>query len=473
MSSTDVLLTHGYRLFEDQHELAVMKPYPALGILYISSHLKEKGFSVEVFDSTFSDADAFGKRLDEVRPRLVGIYTNLMTRGNVLGMIAIARERGVPVVLGGPDPANHAERYLEHGADVVVIGEGERTVEELIPVFAGDGPRSEALRNITGISFREDDGTVVRTLPREAIKDLDGQPFPDREAIDLERYLETWRTHHGRSAVSLITARGCPYTCTWCSHAVYGYTHRRRSPENVADEVQLILDRYRPDSLWYADDVFTIHRTWLMNYAAELQRRGIRIPFETISREDRLDEEIVETLAAMGCVRLWVGAESGSQRILDAMQRRTDAARVPEVVGMLRRHGIETGMFIMLGYDTEEVPDLEETVAMLKRADPDVFLTTVAYPISGTPYAAAVSDRIIPLASWAEGSDRARTVAGRHSRRFYRFATRWMVGEVGFHHERRRSRSPRRMAAAFMNARIGRLGMRLTAREVERGPIAS
>ncbi len=471
--TVDVLLTHGYRLFEDPHELAVMKPYPALGILYISAHLKRQGFGVEVFDSTFSDAGAFARRLDELRPPAVGIYTNLMTRRNVLAMIRIARQRGTHVVLGGPDPANHAERYLEQGADVVVIGEGERTLEELLPALAQGS--AEALDSVTGIVFRRDDGEVVRTLPREAIKDLDGQPFPDREAIDLERYLDTWRTHHGRSAVSLITARGCPYTCTWCSHAVYGYTHRRRSPENVADEVQSIIERYRPDSLWYADDVFTIHRTWLMNYAAELKRRGIRIPFETISREDRLDEEIVRTLSEMGCFRLWVGAESGSQRILDAMQRRTDAARVPEVVGMLRRHGIETGMFIMLGYDTEEVPDLEDTVAMLKAADPDVFLTTVAYPITGTPYAETVSDRIIPLASWAEGSDRDRTVSGRHSGRFYRFATRWMVGEVSFHHERRRpsGRDPRRMAASFVNARIGRLGMRLTAGEVERGPSPS
>ncbi len=466
---TDLLLTHGYRLFEDAHERAVMKPYPALGILYISAHLKARGFDVAVHDSTFGDAEAFRKRLDETRPPVVGIYTNLMTRGNVLGMISDAKERGIRVVLGGPDPANHAERYLEHGADVVVIGEGEVTLEELLPALAA-GADPAALAAMTGIAFRDESGAVVQTLPRAAIPDLDAQPFPDRDAIDLERYLSTWREHQGRSAVSLITARGCPYTCTWCSHAVYGYTHRRRSPENVADEVELIVERYQPDMLWYADDVFTIHRGWLMKYAAELERRGIRIPFETISREDRLDEEVVATLARMGCFRLWVGAESGSQRILDAMKRRTDAERVPEVVEMLRRHGIETGMFIMLGYDGEEIPDLDDTVTMLKRANPDVFLTTVAYPISGTPYAETVSDRIVPLKDWAEGSDRDRTVAGRHSRRFYRHATRWMVGEVGFHRERqRRERDMGRLAKSFANARLGRLGMRLTAREVEPG----
>jgi len=271
----------------------------------------------------------FEQRLDELRPPIVGIYTNLMTRGNVLAMAAAAKARGARVILGGPDPANHVDQYLDHGADVIVIGEGELTMEELLPALAQRTPAE--LGAITGIAYRGVDGAVIRNLPRAAIKDLDAQPFPDREAIDLGRYLDTWKRSHGKSAVSLITARGCPYTCTWCSHAVYGYTHRRRSPENVADEVEAIIARYSPDTLWYADDVFTIHRGWLMKFAAELERRGIRIPFETISREDRLDEEIVATLARMGCFRLWVGAESGSQRILDAMKRRTDAARVQEV----------------------------------------------------------------------------------------------------------------------------------------------
>jgi radical SAM superfamily enzyme YgiQ (UPF0313 family) len=326
---------------------------------------------------------------------------------------------------------------------------------------------------VAGLVFRED-GRTIRTPPRQAIGDLDAQPFPDREAIDLDRYVSTWREHHGRGSVSLITARGCPYTCTWCSHAVYGYTHRRRSPENVADEVEAIVARYRPDMLWYADDVFTIHRGWLMRYAAELDRRGVHLPFETISREDRLDEGIVRTLAEMGCFRLWVGAESGSQRVLDRMQRRTDAARVPEVVRLLQAHGIEAGMFIMLGYDGEQMTDLDATVRMLKAAAPDVFLTTVAYPIEGTPYADGVRDRILPLASWAEGSDRDRTVAGRHSRRFYALATRWMVNDVAFHTGRRGAgRDPRRLGRlgrTWLNARVGRMGMRLTAREVEHGP---
>jgi radical SAM superfamily enzyme YgiQ (UPF0313 family) len=465
--AVDLLLTHGYRLLEDPRERAIMKPYPPLGILYLSSYLKAAGYSVAVHDSTFAGPGAFDARLAEVRPRVVGIYANLMTRVNVLELIARSRAAGSFVVVGGPDPANHAARYLEAGAHVVVIGEGEATLAELLPVASTETPPARLAR-IGGLAFRETDGTLVRTPARALLPDLDAQPFPDREAIDVDRYVEAWRRHHGRGSVSLITARGCPYTCTWCSHAVYGYTHRRRSPGNVADEVERIVERYRPDMLWYADDVFTIHRGWLERYAEELDRRGLHVPFETITREDRLDAGVVATLARMGAFRVWVGAESGSQRVLDAMGRRTDAGRVPEVVHQLQAAGIEAGMFIMLGYEGEGIEDLEATLGLLRAANPDTFLTTVAYPIEGTPYAQLVGDRIVPLTDWHAGSDRDRTVAGRHSRRFYAHATRWIVNDVAYHRGRARgTRDLPSLARAWLKARAGRLGMRLSARERE------
>jgi anaerobic magnesium-protoporphyrin IX monomethyl ester cyclase len=464
----DILLTHGYHMYDDPHELQVMKPYPPLGVLYISSHLKQAGFAVQIFDSTFRNPGEFREYIAREQPPVVGIYTNLMTRRNVVKMIATAREHGAKVVLGGPEPVNHAEEYLQRGADVIVVGEGELTLEELLPHLARFGVQN--MRHINGIIYREDDGSMVRTLPRAQIANLSTQPFPDRAAIDIPRYVETWRTHHGTGSVSLITARGCPYTCTWCSHSVYGNTHRRRTPENVVDEIELILDTYKPEIVWYADDVFTIHHRWLYLYAAELKRRGRRAPFETISREDRLNEEVVRTLAEMGCYRIWIGAESGSQRMLDAMKRRTNAERMREMIKLLQRYGIEAGTFIMLGYDGEQIEDIEETVAHLTAALPDKLLTTVAYAIKGTPYYDQVADRVIPLKSWGEGSDRDATVAGRYSRRFYSYATRWMVNEVGW---QRQLALPKRnyatVAKQYVSAKIGRVGMLLTKNEVEAG----
>ena len=221
--------------------------------------------------------------------------------------------------------------------------------------------------------------------------------------------------------------------------------------------------------LWYADDVFTIKPSWFRAYAGELKQRGLHLPFETISREDRLNEEVVRTLAEMGCFRLWIGSESGSQRLLDAMERRTDARRVQEMVRLLQRYGIEAGMFIMLGFEGEDLSDIEATVEHLKAALPDQFLTTLSYPIKGTPYYEQVADRVIALKPWDEGSDRDLTVAGRRSRRFYRYANRWMVNEVAWHKQRRSAKKNfPKMARSFIGAKVGRLGMLMTKNEVER-----
>lgn len=462
----DVLLTHGYFLYEDPHELAVMKPYPPLGLLYISSHLKAHGIDSDLFDTTFSRMEQLEEHLRESRPPVVGVYANLMTRSNVLRVMAAAKAAGSYVVVGGPDPANYLEEYLSRGADVIAIGEGELTLQELVPHLVEQG--LSGLDGIQGVAFRDPRGEIVRTEPRPMIADLDAQPFPDRAAIDQQQYVDIWRKHHGQGSVSLITARGCPFTCTWCSHSVFGYSHRRRSPNNVVDEVEHIVGTYNPDLLWYADDVFTINHKWLFEYSAELERRGLRLPFETISREDRLNEEVVQTLARMGCYRLWIGAESGSQKILDQMKRRTNADRVREMVHLLQRYGIEVGMFIMLGYEGEDRSDLQATVDHLKAAGPDTFLTTVAYPIKGTPYHMSVADRVISRRAWEQGSDRDYTVAGRHSTRYYSFATRWMVSEVALHRQRHSPRrSLPRMARSYLSARLGQVGMLLTAREVE------
>jgi radical SAM superfamily enzyme YgiQ (UPF0313 family) len=317
----DILLTHGYFIAEDEHEQKVMKPYAPLGILYLSSHLKAKGFHVGLFDTTFSTKGKLSSYLRETRPPIVGIYTNLMTKLNVLPMIKECKELGAKVVVGGPEPPHYADRFLDAGADVVVLGEGEITLDALIPALHEQGPHR--LHGIEGIVFRDEEGKTIRNPSRPQIRNLDEQPFPDREAINLQEYLDTWKTHHERSSVSLITARGCPYTCKWCSHTVYGNTHRRRTVENVVAEMESIVERYDPDQVWYADDVFTIHRTWTLKYAAMLRERGIRKPFECISRADRLDLDVIDALSDMGCYRVWIGAESGSQRILDAMDRRT------------------------------------------------------------------------------------------------------------------------------------------------------
>ncbi len=434
----DLLLTHGYFLSEDEKEQQIMKPYPTLGLLYNSAYLRRAGFTVEIFDSTFKQKADLAARLAQTPGGVLGIYTNLMTRKNVVWIMAEAKRHRWTVICGGPESANYPAQYLAHGADIIVVGEGEITLSELLPALAR-GNRQQ-LHDIHGLVFYGEGETgvserrIIRTPERAQISDIGALPWPDRANIEMSRYVEAWRTHHGMGSVNLITGRGCPYKCKWCSHAVFGYSHRRRNPLDCVAEVQHIVETYRPDQLWYADDVFTINHRWLYEYAAELKRRGLHLPFETISRADRLlKDDVLATLASMGCYRIWIGSESGSQRILDAMQRGVTVEQVQWATHAAQHHGIEVGMFLMWGYDGEQVEDIEATIEHVKRANPNVFFTTVAYPIKNTPYFAQIADSLRLDGDWAEVTDRDYVVRGRHTRQYYRFADQWLRHDVAAH----------------------------------------
>ncbi len=424
----ELLLTHGYFMFEDPKELQILKPYAPLGILYLCSHLRAKGFDVDVFDTTFSTRDMLFHHLRTEKPGVLGVYANLMTRKNVVDILKAAREAGWKTVVGGPEPGAYTQEYLEAGADFVVFGEGELTMAELLEAIRAGA--TDSFASIAGLAFLDESGTVRQTGLRAQIADLDAQPWPAREAIDIQQYVRTWRDAHGKGSASFITARGCPYKCRWCSHQVFGMTHRRRSPALVVDEVEWLLQRYSPDMVWVADDVFTIHHGWLRSYAAEMKRRGLRIPFECISRADRLNEEMLDLLADLGCFRIWIGSESGSQRILDAMERGVKVEQVQKAIALSRSRGILSGMFLMWGYEDEQLPDIEATIEHVKRSRPDVFFTTVAYPIKGTPYYERTKDRIVQTRPWSETSDREFKIKGRHSRKFYDYADRLLRDEV-------------------------------------------
>ncbi len=461
----DLLLTHGYFLEDDPKEARIMKPYAPLGILYLSSHLRQAGFDVEVYDSTFGSHAELVRLLDTEPPAVIGIYGTLMTRPGVLAIVQAAKVRGWKVVLGGPEPSNYAAQYLDAGADIVVDGEGEQTLTDLLTLARSSNWSAANLRRIPGIHF--DDGGPAHTGSRDLIPDLDQQPWPDRERIRIERYLDAWRQHHGEGSVSVITARGCPYHCRWCSHSTYGKTHRRRSPVGVADEVEWILERYSPDMLWFADDVFTIHHGWIAEYAAVAQHRGIQTPFECITRADRLDEKTADALAELGCFRCWIGSESGSQRILDAMERGVTTEQVQHAVELCRQRGIQTGMFLMWGYEGEQLADIEATVKHVKACNPDVYLTTVSYPIKGTPYYDEVADRLVSVNGWGQTSDREAKIRGRHSRDYYNFADQLLRGEVEFHRAQNTHNGTAVLSSLEDQIAEARQGLAATAREVE------
>ena len=440
MKSTDILLGHAYFLKYDVVERRVMKPYPPLGILYLSAYLKRGGFEVEVFDATFQDFDDFRDVIVRSRPRIVGLYANIITRANVFRLAETCKENGVEhVIVGGPDASEWSDQYFQHGVDIVGTNEGELTLEELIPRLQESG--RAGLEDVAGIIFNKD-GVSHRTPPRPAIADLDSLPWPDRDVLNMDDYLGAWKSQHGESSVSLITARGCPFHCSWCSAEVFGHSHRQRSPKDVVDEMLMLRERYNPDIMWISDDVLTINRDWSLAFFKEVRQREAAHPFECLSRADLVDREILSGLRESGCFRIWYGAESGSQKVLDSMQKGTRVEQVREACRVTQELGIQAGFFILLGYPDETTRDIQMTIDFLKDTMPDVVGTSVAFPIKGTEFYKRVEERIIVDDNWSSRNQNKLLFRGKHPRLYYWFAARWLVKEVSVARMRRERHPP-------------------------------
>ncbi len=428
-----ILLTHGYFLEEDEREKLIMKPYVPLGILYISAYLEKNGFDNEIFDSTFSSFEKFKNNLKAARPNVIGIYTNLMTKLNVLRIIKLIRSdeqlSGMKIILGGPEVRNHAKEFLLHGADALVIGEGEETMLQLVKSYVEN---KSDLSSIKGIAFITPDKSIVTNPDQGLLKSVDELPFPNRKKIDLQKYFDAWKKAHGSSTLSLSTMRGCPYTCKWCSRAVYGGTYRRRSPKLVVDEIVTLQSQYTFDNIWFVDDVFTISHKWLKEFSEEITARKVKVSYEIITRADRMNEEVIDLLVKSGCFRVWIGAESGSQDVIDAMDRRVDVIQVREMIKLARKKGLQAGTFIMLGYPGETQRDIKETIRHLNDSAPDHFTITLAYPIKGTPLYAETEKKFINPKDWEISTDRDIDFKRTYPRRYYDFALRWVHNEVAF-----------------------------------------
>ncbi|MDN3664296.1 B12-binding domain-containing radical SAM protein [Algibacter miyuki] len=429
-----IVLTHSYFLNEDDKEQKIMKPYAPLGLLYISGYLNANNVKNHVFDSTFYTAQEQLLFLKKEQPKAVAIYTNLMTKINVIKLVKILKNDAIygfpKIILGGPDLTYNLENYLNTGADFIIIGEGEQTTLELYSAILANKPHN----NITGIAYLEN-GMVIKTPPRIKMKSLEELPLPNRAAIPVDKYLNTWKTHHKKSSMTVSTQRGCPYTCKWCSTAVYGQSYRRRPANMVAEELKYLKTEYNPDSIWFVDDVFTVSHKWIKEFHEEILKQDAIIPFECITRAERLNDEILGLLKDMGCYRIWIGAESGSQKIIDAMDRRVDVDVVKSAIQKTNALGMETGTFIMVGYPGEDELDIKESIRYLKAANPTHFTITVAYPIKGTSLYTEIEDRIISKPNWETSTDRDIDFKRTYSRKFYDFAVRLIVNEVNYNKE--------------------------------------
>ena len=425
-----ILFTHAYYLSDDPKEQKIMKPYPPLGLLYVSAYLLSKNIPNDVFDSTFySKAEQLDFILEK-KPKVICIYTNLMTKIEVVKLIKILKSTTYnfpKIILGGPDLTYNIENYLNAGADFLIVGEGEETTFELYNAIINETD----FHQINGIAFLEKE-SVIQTPARTKFRELDELPLPNREAIPNEKYLETWKKNHGESSMTISTQRGCPYTCKWCSTAVYGQSYRRRPAHLVAQEMKMLKDNYNPDAIWFVDDVFTISHKWLTAFHEEVVKQKAQIRFECITRAERLNDEILRLLKEAGCFRIWIGAESGSQKIIDLMDRRVDVNHVKKVIQDTNALGIETGTFIMLGYPGETENDIYETIDYLKEANPTHYTITIAYPIKGTSLYNEIENDIITQPNWETSTDRQIDFKRSYSRKYYDYAVRKVVNEVEF-----------------------------------------
>ena len=457
-----IILTHTYYLFEDEKEQSIMRPYAPLGLLYISSYLNENKVENHVYDSTFYSKDAQLRFIEEKQPKAIAIYTNLMTKINVIKLIKILKTDeiyGFPkVILGGPDITYNCENYLNTGADFLIIGEGEQTTLELYQAITNNSSYSE----INGIAYLEN-SEVKKTPARMRMKSLKELPLPNRAAIPVDKYLETWKTHHGKSSMTVSTQRGCPYTCKWCSTAVYGQSYRRRPPDMVAAELKMLKGTYKPDSIWFVDDVFSVSHKWIEKFHEEVIKQDAIIPFECITRAERLNDHILQLLKEAGCFRIWIGAESGSQKIIDAMDRRVDVDVVKTAIQKTNELGMETGTFIMVGYPGENEQDIKETIDYLKAANPTHFTITVAYPIKGTSLYTEIEDKITVQPEWDISTDREIDFTRTYSRKFYDFAVRRIVNEVNYNKELLKGRNRSLLTSMKLKTKslLAQTGMKL------------
>jgi len=456
-----IVLTHTYYLYEDAKEQAIMKPYPPLGLLYISGYLNEHKVENYLYDSTFFSKEKQLQYIEKKQPNAVAIYTNLMTKINVIKLIKILKtdqKYGFPtLILGGPDITYNCENYLNTGVDFLIIGEGEQTTLELYQAIVSKKDYSA----ITGIAYLEN-GNVKKTAPRVKMKDLSELPLPNRAAISVEKYLDIWKTNHGKSSMTVSTQRGCPYTCKWCSTAVYGQSYRRRPADLVASELLMLKNTYNPDTVWFVDDVFTVSHKWIKSFHEEVIKQDAIIPFECITRAERLTDEILQLLKEAGCYRIWIGAESGSQKIIDAMDRRVDVDVVKEAIQKTNAVGMETGTFIMVGYPGEDENDINETITYLKAANPSHFTITIAYPIKGTSLYNEIEDKITVQPNWETSTDREIDFTRTYSRKFYDYAVRKIVNEVNYSKEKKSDKNLKKMVSYKLKSTLASSLMKLS-----------
>ncbi len=416
-----VLLVDPYLARADPMERKFVELYPSLGLLTLGAYLREHGTAVEMVDLTFErDARPVGRAAGAFRPEVVGVHTKTLTAARAIEIAELAHQAGAVAVAGGPDAATRPELYLDSGFDLVVPGEGEPTLVELAR-RAHDG---RPLAGTPGTIARGPSG-LLRGPSRPFLKDLDELPLPAWDLVDMERYLGSWEQSTGERRAAVLTSRGCPFDCSWCSKPTFGRSFRQQSPGRVLAELRALKERYGVTYVRFCDDVFGIHRPWLERLLRGMVEERLGLRFECLARVDLLKPDLLGEMRAAGLERVYVGVESGSQKMLDLMNRGTKLPQVERTAAALRAAGVRQFWFLMLGYPGETDEDIEATLQLFRRFSPEEYSVSIAVPVPGTRFHRAVGDRLQEKSARTKGSGgRSLLFEATYPERFYRWEQR-------------------------------------------------
>jgi len=400
-----------------------MQPYPPLGTLYAASYIRARGYEVALFDAMLAESEEeWAKALEEHKPKYAILFEDnfnylskmclLRMREAAFTMIAMAKKRGCTVILCGADATDHAEEYLARGGDYVLLGEGEETLGELLDQLSvGAEPN-----HLIGLASP----FTPRPSRRPDITDLDTLPFPAWDLVDIQKYEAIWRRRHGYYSMNMVTTRGCPYHCNWCAKPIWGQRYNSRSPENVAAEMKWVKDNFHPDHIWFADDILGLKPNWIDRFSEAVRENDAVIPFKCLQRADLVNEKTATALAKAGCKTVWIGAESGSQKILDAMDKGDQVEDIYRAAQLLQKNGIEVGFFLQFGYPGESWDDVQMTLKMIRECMPDDIGISVSYPLPGTKFYERVKMELGEKQNWVDSNDLAMLYRGPFSTDFYR-----------------------------------------------------
>ena len=372
---TDVILV--YPFYKRRFDNSPFR-FPPLGLGYIASFLIKNGFSVRILDGTFKKETELVNEIRFCKPRVVGIYSMYSIDSDSTSIAEKVKDWTDLLVAGGPSPTFNPITFLNY-FDVVAIGEGENTMLEITKSISN----GDDIAGIDGVAIK-DGKNVVFTSKRKNIEDIDSIPFPERNLFDNEMYMNYHRKFFGQTVASMISSRGCPYDCDFCSRPIFGNTLRVRTPENVVNEME-ILGKNSYDTIWFADDCFTIHKDRVMKICDDIINRGLSINWQCLSRVDSIDSEMATRMREAGCRRIYFGIESGDDRILRTiMKKGIDTKTARKAVVEVNSSKIETGGFFIIGYPGENNDSILKTINFATSLPFDYVSFTLPYPIPGT-----------------------------------------------------------------------------------------